>query len=292
MNQEMSRLIRSYFENTLEEAANGMPSSSGWWENMQPTTNISADRMRQELSWQSQRLSSTLPSSSLMMPMQWTVYDELKLERSLEILFQIVSLLRLFSLPDQKLAKPSAGGHRAGSSSPSAMQSHGHQNLALKLFPVPLLIHLFVECSMLFMQLQLLSNNSNQAGNHNLPALPAPPVSADGFKNPTATTIPAVHQTTAQSTSNAPRPAGSPFIILQGKTLSIAENLAIIMYHLVLSGQAGSSLSSSSSLLSGNGRGMSEEEAWWKQFFQVADLFPMHSFVSVVIRWIQEEIRQ
>jgi hypothetical protein len=130
-------------------------SSNNWFDLIQPTNNISSKRKGIEFQWQ-QTLSSSAGKSSLL-PSQWTIYDEKKVETILNLLFNIMGILRLVTVPDQRVISSS------GSYSDSSSVSAPLLNMK-KIFHFPLLCHVFIEAIISIKQFQLLHESIQDGG--------------------------------------------------------------------------------------------------------------------------------
>jgi hypothetical protein len=290
---DLSRQLRAYYDSSSSSSS----TAGDWWQMIHPSHNNTGERRRLEVAWQTSLLSQELSNSSnnnnnnntgSALPANWSVFDQMKMEKSLEILSQLIAILRTLSYPNpRENNKPATLG----------MIDHSvvnrNDNMGLQFFPVSLLIHLFCEMSLVYSQLQV------GLSQQQLSSIP----SSDVNQQPPQTReerMKWMQSNQTQSSSSFSSTSGvSPQNYLQLKSLIMAENIVIIVYHLIVSKQFLFDRNKNASSLLGMGLGNqqpkmnnNEEEMFFQQFCSMASLYANHSFIRVVLRWIQEEITQ
>jgi hypothetical protein len=288
---DLSRQLRAYYDSSLSSSSSSS-SAGDWWQMIHPSHNT-GERRRLEVSWQTSLLSQELNNSNnntgvSVLPANWSVFDQLKVEKSLEILSQLIAILRTLSYPN-----PKENNRQTTLGMIDHSSVNRNDNMGLQFFPVSLLIHLFCEMSLVYSQLQVVLSQQQ------LSSIPSSDVNQPPQTREERMKWMQSNQTQSSSSSFSSTSGVSPQNYLQLKSLIMAENIVIIVYHLIVSRQFLFDRNKNASSLLGMGLGNqqqkmmnNEEEMFFQQFCSMASLYANHSFIRVVLRWIQEEITQ
>lgn len=274
-------------------------SPSVWWESIQPGNTSSVERNSKENFWQATLLSqslavsenvrpnasnvnsaSTEQSASLnyLVPNQWTVFNELKLEKTLNILTSIVNILRILSVPDQRLFITSQDKTITASASTAFVMNEK------RLFHLPQLLRMFNDAVMVMTQLQLFHD-----GLWSVNSTRQVPVSTNALKTREERLLwlSSYKRSAELSSAIAQNEQGNVnlavSIFIQFKSIIIAENAIIAIYHILTSSLRGHA---KEKVLS------EEEKQTLTLLFQTSELLPARSFCRIVMQWIYEEINQ
>lgn len=224
--------------------------------------------------------------------MRWSLYDQMKLESSLELMLHMVSLLRITSQPDQYQSAAIAASNKLSMTGTNVSRS----------LHLPLLLYAFNQYASTSYKFSVY--NEKYPSFHLQTHLAAPNRHLDNMLSEEEKTsdnrqrwlnssafasyqmgqdqlASSFHK--ASSTGSGNIGAGSISLpeYLQIKTNMIAENLLVILYYLVLSQQ-----------IQLEGTLEDDKNQLFLSFFSITELFSTHSFIRIVSRWIRDLLFQ